>query len=59
MRPSRWSTSAGFHGRGIEVMQRYQAFLDIGASAHLLRAADQHAGRSLSDFLEKRLLFGI
>ena len=33
--------------RGVEVMQCDQAFLDIGAGAHLLRAADQHAHRTL------------
>jgi hypothetical protein len=27
--------------RGIEVMQRYQPFLNVGADAHLLRAADE------------------
>jgi hypothetical protein len=41
------------------VLQRRQTFLDVGAGAHLLRAADQHADRSLPDLLEKRLLLGI
>ena len=31
---------------GVEVMQGHQAFLDVGAGAHLLRAADQHADLS-------------
>ena len=34
--------------RGVEVMQGDQAFLDVGAGAHLLRAADQHAHRAVA-----------
>ena len=34
--------------RGVEVMQGDQAFLDVGAGAHLLRAADQHADRAVA-----------
>jgi hypothetical protein len=40
-------------------MQCDQAFLDIGAGAHLLRAADQHAHRTLPYLLEKRLLLRV
>ena len=41
------------------MMQRYEAFLDVGAGAHLLRAADEHAHRTSSDLLEESLLLGI
>ena len=42
--------------RGVEVMQGDQAFLDVGAGAHLLGAADQHAHRTLPTF-SKRACF--
>ena len=45
--------------RGVKVMQGDQAFLDVGAGAHLLRAADQHAHRAASDFLEQGLFLGV
>ena len=40
-------------------MQGDQAFLDVGAGAHLLRAADQHAHRALPDLLEEGLFLGV
>ena len=40
-------------------MQGHQAFLDVGAGAHLLRAADQHAHRTVADFLEEGLFLGV
>ena len=40
-------------------MQGHQAFLDVGAGAHLLRAADQHPHRTVSDFLEEGLFLGV
>ena len=45
--------------RGVEVMQGDQAFLDVGAGAHLLRAADEHAHRTLPDLLEEGLFLGV
>ena len=47
-----------FPGR-IEMMQRRQAFLHIGAGAHLLGAAQQHAHRALPDFLKEALFLGV
>ena len=40
-------------------MQGDQAFLDVGAGAHLLRAADQHAHRTLPHLLEEGLFLGV
>ena len=44
---------------GIEVMQRHEAFLDVGAGAHLLRAADQHPDDAGADLLEQGLFLGV
>ena len=40
-------------------MQGHQALLDVGAGAHLLRAAEQHADGAGSDLLEQGLLLGV
>ena len=40
-------------------MQGDQAFLHVGPGSHLLSAADQHANRSIADFLEQSLLLGV
>jgi len=48
----------GFPG-GVEVMQRDQAFLDVGAGAHFLGTADQDANRALPYLLEERLFLGV
>ena len=45
--------------RCVEVMQGDQAFLDVGAGAHFLGAADQHADRAIPDLLEERLLLDV
>ena len=41
------------------MMQRDEPLLDVGAGAHLLRAAEQHAHRALADLLEQGLLLGV
>jgi hypothetical protein len=40
-------------------MQSDEALLDIGAGAHFLGAADQHAHRALPHFLEQGLFLGV
>jgi hypothetical protein len=40
-------------------MQRHEAFLHVGAGAHFLRAADQHAHRAIPDPFEERLLLRV
>jgi hypothetical protein len=44
---------------GVEVMQGDEAFLDVGAGAHFLGTADQHANRTIPDFLEEGLFLGV
>ena len=41
------------------MVQRDEAFLHVGAGAHFLRAADQHADLAIPDFLEQRLFLGV
>src|SRR6266852_7529380 len=36
----------------VEVMERHEAFLDVGAGAHFLGAADEHTHRTLPHLLE-------
>jgi hypothetical protein len=45
--------------RGVEVMQRDQAFLDVGAGAHFLGAADQHADGTVPYFFEECLFLDV
>ena len=40
-------------------MQGHQPLLDVGARPHLLRAAEEHADRTLADLLEQGLLLGV
>ncbi len=40
-------------------MQGDEPFLDVGAGAHLLRAAEQHADRAVPDLLEEGLFLGV
>ena len=49
----------GWFPRGVQVMQGREAFLDVGAGAHFLRAADQHPDGAAPDFLEEGLLLGV
>ena len=44
---------------GVQVVQRHEAFLHVGAGAHLLRAADQHPHRAGPDLLEEGQLLGV
>ena len=39
--------------RGVEVVKRDEPFLDVGAGAHLLGAADKHADAALPYLLEQ------
>ena len=41
---------------GVEVMQRNEALLDVGAGAHLLRAADQRADGDCRTFSKRAYL---
>ena len=41
------------------MVQRHQAFLDIGAGAHLLRAAEEDTHRTLPHLLEEGLLLAV
>ena len=56
-RPSRCSTSAGFHGHRDGAGQPVDTARSAGT--HFLRAADQHAHRPLPYFLEVGLFLGV
>lgn len=60
--PHHTSVALGNVGRppwAIKVMECAQPRLYVGASAHLLGAAHQHANRTAADFAEQLCLLGL
>src|SRR5712691_1100826 len=45
--------------RGVQVMQRDEALLDVGARAHFLGTAQEHPDRAGADFLKEHLFLGV